>query len=114
MSKFYYMNRDRVVAEFDLDFAANKVAVNQIGEELLDRPFGDSKCVSISDFMEFLESRCFPRERHGAKKLCKSLGLDTYDPLGIVTVNFGRQWDDYYWINYDGSEKDYESIKLRD
>ena len=66
-------------------------------------------CVSLStegilpelfteDFMEFLESRCFPRTRDHLRLVLKDLELDSYDPLAIVEKTKGRMAEDFQWI----------------
>ena len=113
MSKMQYMYKDRLVAEYVFDIAKNRVHVKQIGQELMDKPFGDAEVVSMSAFEDFLESRCFPRQRHGCKDLLAALELESYDPFSIVAITYGRQWDDYYWLRSEGDETSYDSIKLR-
>ena len=79
----------------------------------MDKPFGDADFVSMKVFAEFLESRCFPKQRHGCEDLLRALELEAYDPFAIVAKTHGRQWDDYYWLKYEGDETTYDSIKLR-
>ena len=113
MNKMQYMYKNRLVAEYAFDVAKNKVYITQVGQELMDKPFGDLKAVSMKVFENFLESRCFPKQRHGCGDLLNALELETYDPFAIVAKTYGRQWDDYYWLKYEGDETIYDNIKLR-
>ena len=113
MNKMQYLYKDRLVAEYVFDIAKKRVYITQIGQELMDKPFGSADSVSMKIFEEFLESRCFPKQRHGCKDLLKALELETYDPFAIVAKTYGRQWDDYYWLKYEGDITTYDKIKLR-
>lgn len=111
--KITYMYKNEPVAEITTSIDSDKVFVYQIRHELMDKPFGGLSEVSSAMLEEFLESRCFPRERHSCKQLLKELGLDIYDPLSIVLKTHGQQYDDYYWLKFEGAEVDWDDIKMR-
>lgn len=63
----------------------------------------------------FLEGRLVPRARQNIDELLRGMGLDYYDPVGILHYTHGLCTDDYYWIKFGDSDiTQYESIKIRE
>ena len=113
--KFQYMCKNAVVADVIVNRQDKSVTCTNYTDDITLRPFGRRSAPTIEDFMRFLESRCFPRERRNCEQLLNDLGLDHYTPLGIVEKTHGRQLEDYCWIKFEGEDLDYErDIKLRD
>lgn len=75
-----------------------KIAVINETDNLLHRAFGMKAGPTWEDFEEFLESRCFPRDRDGMDDILEDLGLDEYEPLAIVERTGGRMAGDLQWI----------------
>ena len=115
MLRFQYMERDKVTADVEVDYAAKSVRCIPYTTNVYALPFGVRQDPTIADVSRFLESRCFPRERRNCRQLLLDLGLEEYIPLEIVRKTHGRQLEDYCWIKFEGEELDYEKdIKLRD
>ena len=115
MVRFQYLERDKVTADVEVDYAARSVRYQPYSDDIYALPFGVKTSPNIADFSRFLESRCFPGDRRNCKQLLEDLGLDEYIPLDIVRKTHGRQLEDYCWIRFEGEELDYEKdIKLRD
>jgi len=115
MLKFKYMWKGDCTAEVTADITTKEITVVNYSDDWLMRPFGLNESPTMDDLNEFFESRCFPKSRNNCKELLQDLGLHTYDPLDICLVTYGRQWDDFNWILFDGEDVDYErDIKLRD
>ena len=62
------------------------------------RAFGVCETPSWDDLLEFIESRCIPRERAGIQKYLDSLGLSSYEPWDIVKKTEGRMAEDKQWL----------------
>lgn len=91
------------------------VAFENYSDEVILIAFGVREAVTYEDLLEFYESRCFPRERTGAKDLLRGLGLDYYDPELICRKTHGMQFDDFMWMQFsDEPQVRYEDIKMRD
>lgn len=75
-----------------------KIAVMNESDDLLHRAFGIKVKPDWTDFMEFLESRCFPRKREDVDLILEELELDEYDPFAIVERTGGRMAEDLQWI----------------
>ena len=113
--KFQYMNKDAVMADVVVDRGNRSVTCVNYTDDITLRPFGRRTDPTREDFIDFLESRCFPRERRNCKQLLADLGLKDYVPLSIVEKTHGRQLEDFCWIKFEGEDLDYErDIKLRD
>ena len=113
--KFKYMYKSDCMADVEFNIRNNTVTVLNHTNDLINRPFGRSEHPDMNDLEEFLESRCFPRARANCAQLLADLKLPVYDPPAIVMATYGRQWDDYNWILFEGEEADYDrDVKLRD
>ena len=53
------------------------------------------------EFAEFIESRCFPRERDKMKLILKDLNIPFYDPIMIIKKTEGRMAEDNFWIKIE-------------
>jgi len=112
--KFKYMQKNECMAVVEVDMKKGTVKVTNFTDDKIQRPFGYTDSPTLEDLEYFLEERCFPKSRANCEQLLKDLGLTHYDPLGICMATYGRQWDDYNWILFEGENLDYEKdIKLR-
>lgn len=93
-----FMCGDECCTEILIDFREQKIAIQNETEDLLHRAFGIKAKPTWEDFEEFLESRCFPRNREGLSLILEDLGLDFYDPLSIIEKTQGRMAEDAQWI----------------
>ncbi len=93
-----YMHRDTLCSVIDIDFKHKKIYVTNKTDKILLRAFGVVAEPTWDDFLEFLESRCFPRTRAGLKDILRDLDLDSYDPLQIIEKTQGRMAEDHQWI----------------
>lgn len=115
--EFDYMEKNEVMAHVVVNYAENKVIVENYTDDLFARPFGVNENPSIQDFENFLESRCFPKTRRNCKQLLRDLDVPYYSPILIVQKTHGRQYEDFSWIRFKGEKGkiNYErDIKLRD
>lgn len=110
--EFDYMDKDVVVLNVKMDVANKRVKVTKYRREILDNVLPDTGA-TVSDVMEMLEDRCFPRTRGNARELLDHLGLDSYDPYEIAKKTRGQQWDDFNWVRFKGDTVEYKDIKLR-
>jgi len=113
--KFQYMHKNTVLADVVFDRQNRSISCVNYTDDITLRPFGRRAEPTPDDLLDFLESRCFPRERRNCEQLLADLGLTGYVPLSIAKKTHGRQLEDYCWIKFAGEELDYErDIKLRD
>lgn len=107
---------DKIVAKMYVDWPSKEVHVEQYSKDKIVIPFptmGDKVIVSTEKFVDYLESRCFPRTRHNADELLKMMGLSHYNPFKIVKVTHGVIFDDYVWLRFEGEDLKYEDVGLR-
>lgn len=104
-----------LVAEMDVDLAAKTVSQYKCyTSDPLHMPFGINVTPTYAAFLDFLESRCPPRDRTNIKHLLDNWGLIEYDPLAITRITHGLMFADYLWIRFDNEEITYDQIKVRD
>ena len=107
---FDYMWKNNVVAHVNV-YSNGKINCETIGKGFFDNPLPLG--TDGNKLYDFFESRCFPKTRGNADELLRLLGLSSYNPLAIVRKTRGQQFDDFYWIRFEGDTVDYEDIKLR-
>ena len=108
--KLSVMEYDNVIATIDANH--ERVIFENYTDTFWKKPFGMKEKATWEDFLKYLESRCFPRTRFGCKKILKMMGLDYYDPLGIVRIQHGAQIDDHMWIRFEGENLQWLSFLL--
>ena len=99
--RLWYMYKQHVCTVIDVDIIKQKVKIINYTDDLLRRAFGRIEKPSYKDFEEFLESRCFPRERDKMKLILRDLNLPFYDPLMIIEKTQGRMAEDDFWIKIE-------------
>ncbi|MBQ8159741.1 MAG: hypothetical protein IJ083_03225 [Clostridia bacterium] len=99
--RLWYMYRETVCTVIDVDDGSRKVRVTNLQEHPLYRAFGVNECPSYEDYLEFLESRCFPRTRDKMELELQYLGLSAYDPIEIIGKTEGRMAGDEFWIRME-------------
>lgn len=93
---FKYKNHDKICSIITVDYKTEKVSVTNYTDNFIFKAFGNNENPTMSDFNNFLESRCFPRTRDNLKMHLRELGLDYYDPLSIVKKTKGILEGDYF------------------
>ncbi len=99
--RMWYMHDQHVCTLIDVDLAAQRVRIRNYTDDLQMRAFGKIEKPTFKDYEEFLESRCFPRERDKMKLILRDLDLPFYDPLMIVRKTGGRMAEDRFWIKFE-------------
>lgn len=107
--------REDIVAGVTVNFSNQEVWVKQYTDNKLIKPFvKDDSDLTVTDVLDFLESRCFPKSRANVDEVLNLLGLTYYRPLDIVRKTHGVQWDDFMWIRFKGEDLTFEDVKVRD
>lgn len=115
MKTIYVMYKEEMISKICYDYAADKVEVENYIDDLVLLPFGINKNPDIKDFEDFLESRCFPRERYNCRELLKLLDVQCYDPMAIVRKTHGVQNEDHCWLKFGDDDRTvYEDVRFRD
>ena len=65
------------------------------------RAFGVNESPSFKEYEEFMESRCFPRERDKMKIMLEALDIPFYDPILIIEKTQGRMAEDEFWLKIE-------------
>lgn len=98
MHVLYVMLKDKCIATIEYDYSSKKVYVDNYISDPIFLPFGIKKNPTIKDLEDYLESRCFPRERANRKELLQELGLQCYDPIAIIRKTHGVMYGDKVWL----------------
>lgn len=93
-----YMYGDTLCTIIDVDEVRQKVHIVNYTDNLMFRAFGKEESPSYEEYMQFLESRCFPKSRDKMKLILKDLDLPFYDPFLIIEKTQGRMAEDDFWI----------------
>ncbi len=104
----YTHNHKEVLAEVWFNYLTKEVILKNYTDVILHRPFGINEHPTFKDLEEFMESRCFPRERGNCKEIIAELNLNGYDPFEIVRVNGGNCSEDDLYIDFTEGVVPYE------
>ena len=99
--RIWYMYRQRPCTLIDVDELSRVVKIRNFTENVLFRAFGAVECPDYAAYEDFLESRCFPRERDKIKLLLEELNIPFYDPLLIIEKTEGRMAEDDFWLKVE-------------
>lgn len=104
--RLFYMYKTTVCTVIDVDEAEREIEIKNYIDKPLFRAFGVITEPTYEDYEEFLESRCFPRERDKMKLELKRLGIPFYDPMMIIEKTQGRMAEDDFWIKIERNRDD--------
>ena len=99
--RLYYMYEDSVCTIIDVDETKRIVNILNYNKNPQFTAFGVNMDPSFEDYEEFIESRCFPRERDKMKLHLKELDIPFYDPILIIEKTEGRMADDNFWVKLE-------------
>lgn len=106
--------KESLVADILVDLTTKTVReYHRYSNDVLLLPFGAIESPNYLAFIDFLESRCPPRERANLNELLSNWGLLEYDPLAIVKRTHGMMYADFIWVRFDGEDISYDQIKIR-
>ena len=100
MAIYEIMEKDRVITRLVWDETL-QIFHAEIFNTSVFQPFR-TKTVTKQQFNEWLESRCFDRNRGDASKLLAALGIDAYDPYAIIAKTHGVMSHDFIWLQNAG------------
>lgn len=99
--RLLYMYKQNLCTVIDVDELNEQVTVSNYTSNITFRAFGHNASPTYSDYLEFLESRCFPNTRDKIKIELEKLGLPFYDSLMIIEKTSGRMAEDDFWIKVE-------------
>ena len=99
--RLWYMYENTVCSVIDVNELERSVKVYNYIDNPLYRAFGVNMEPNYEDYEEFIESRCFPRNRDKIKLELKKLDIPFYDPIMIIEKTEGRMAEDHFWIKLE-------------
>lgn len=99
--RIWYMYDQDVCTLIDVNERERKVKIKNYTDKIMFRAFGVMEEPDYNQYIEFLESRCFPESRDKMKLILKDLGLPFYDPIMIIEKTEGRMAEDDFWIRIE-------------
>lgn len=102
--RLYYMLDNQICTIIDVDERSKQVKVYNYKEDDIYTAFGKIENPTYHEYEEFLESRCFPRNRDNIKLILKDLNIPFYDPILIIEKTKGKMAEDNFWIKMEGEE----------
>lgn len=88
--RLWYMHKQNVCTIIDVNELTREVKIKNYTNNLIFRAFGVIENPDYDEYLEFLESRCFPRTRDKMKLVLEDLDLPFYDPFMIIEKTEGR------------------------
>lgn len=99
--RLWYMHEQTVCTVIDVDEIRRAVRIVNYVTHPMFRAFGVEEHPDYEKYMEFLESRCFPRSRDKLKLQLQQLDIPFYDPFLIIEKTEGRMAEDHFWIRIE-------------
>ena len=99
--RLWYMHNQNVCTIIDVNEINREVMITNYTDNLMFRAFGIEETPNFEMYLEFLESRCFPKSRDKMKLILKDLDLPFYDPFMIIEKTEGRMAEDDFWIRIE-------------
>ena len=99
--RLWYMHKQTICTLIDVDEINQKIQIKNYTDNIMFRAFGRTENPDYHQYMEFLESRCFPRTRDKMKLILRDLDLPFYDPFMIIEKTEGRMSEDDFWIRIE-------------
>lgn len=96
-----YMYKNEICTIIDVDETNQQVSIKNYRSNNMFKAFGANEEPSYSDYLEFMESRCFPRTRDKMKIMLKKLNIPFYDPVLIIEKTEGRMAEDDFWLKLE-------------
>lgn len=96
-----YYNNQKLCTKINVNEKEKTLTIENFTESPIERAFGINENPTWQDFEEFLESRCFPRNRHHIQLNLKELGLSEYNPMEICKKTNGRHSKDQQWMEFE-------------
>ena len=99
--RLWYMFKSEICTIIDVDERGRKVKIYNYTNNFIKKAFGRNEKPTFEEYEEFLESRCFPRQRDKIKLVLEDLNLPFYDPIMIIEKTEGRMAEDDFWIRIE-------------
>lgn len=98
--RMIYMFGRHPCTVIDVDFAGQKVYIQNRTDDVLHRAFGILETPTWQDLELFLQERCMPATRGLLKTELRRMGLDSYDPFQIAEKTKGCTAEDDLWLKF--------------
>lgn len=92
--RLIYRFNEEVCTIIDVDERKQLIEVTNYTDDNMFKAFGTTEKPTYEDYLSFIESRCFPRERDKSKILLEQLDIPFYDPLLIIEKTEGKMAED--------------------
>lgn len=96
-----YYEYERLCSIIHADYEKETVQVENYCENPIKTAFGNCKKPTWKQYLEFLSSRCIPKERGGLREYLAAIGVAVYDPLAIIRVTKGKMAEDHQWLTIE-------------
>lgn len=86
--------------------------VEKYTNEYYNQPF-KYEPVTLEFVLDFLQSRAIQPDKQNIVQILERLGLDHYNTLEILRKTHGVDFDDFYWIKFEGENISYDDVRVR-
>ena len=95
------MYKQTICTVIDVNEMQRKIQIYNYTDNVMFQAFGVNEEPTYEEYLEFLESRCFPESRDKMKLILKDLNLPFYDPFMIIEKTEGKMAEDDFWIKIE-------------
>ena len=99
--RLWYYYKNEVCSIIDVDERKHLIHVIDYTRDDMLKAFGKTTEITYEMYEEFLESRCFPKERDKMKMKLRELDLPFFDPMMIIEKTQGRMEEDEFWVKIE-------------
>lgn len=107
--KFQIMWKNEVIADIETYPNTEEVKIKRSSSY----PFFLNNTVNRRRIYEFIKSRCVEENRADIKEILNAMNLDEYNPWKMIRITHGVDWDDFYWIRFEGEKIKWEDVRVR-
>ncbi len=110
--KFSILWKNELLADIETEPRKSEVKIKKYDVRPMIQIFQRGK-IDRERIYEFIKSRCMEEGRGDIEEILEELGLEEYDPWKMVQITHGVDWDDFYWIRFEGENLTWEDVRVR-
>jgi len=111
--KFSIMWKNDILADIETTPRSNDVIIKKYNNSEIGKQLFYKGRIDRERIYNFVKSRCFEPNRADIKEILKEMNLEEYNPWEMIKITHGVDWDDFYWIRFEGEDLTWEDVRVR-